>query len=275
MPNNSQLSRGSLHLPARRKRRPYSTGKRSKAGIDSPRERPVISALCAPVVITGGTIGASNGIGSGQTLPQSVPTAYNDHEDSGAVRNRVDVVILRMTFLDILVSIPPDNVADQRRRNELIGDPIIPPKNTLDRSVGRDDFLRTYSPGETLAAVVRLEETTAVILDLESGDPRLVIVGMEISYLRATGSHDCRRWLCLLGMCPQVSLRSARSVRIRVVNRRGEQITPHQAGVPKPKSLFQLFQGQREQRTIHFRNLPSPKWRKWVVTRRWRVWSLR
>jgi hypothetical protein len=91
------------------------------------------------------------------------------------------------------------------------GDPIIPPKNTLDRSVGRDDFLRTYSPGETLAAVVRLEETTAVILDLESGDPRLVIVGMEISYLRATGSHDCRRWLCLLGMCPQVSLRSARS----------------------------------------------------------------
>ncbi|KAF9777363.1 hypothetical protein BJ322DRAFT_1025804 [Thelephora terrestris] len=111
--------KGSLHLPARRKRRPYSTGKRSKAGIDSPRERPVISALCAPVVITGGTIGASNGIGSGQTLPQSVPTAYNDHEDSGAVRNRADVVILRMTFLDILVSIPPDNVADQRRRNEL------------------------------------------------------------------------------------------------------------------------------------------------------------
>ena len=50
-------------------------------------------------------------------------------------------------------------------------------------------FFLEFSPDETLAAVVRLEEKTATVLDLRSGGPRLVIdTAMKILGMRITGS---------------------------------------------------------------------------------------
>ena len=66
---------------------------------------------------------------------------------------------------------------------------ILNPYSTLDQSVSRDDFLPAFSLDETLAAIIQPEEKTVTVLDLESGDPRLVIdAGMRISCLRVTGS---------------------------------------------------------------------------------------
>ena len=65
------------------------------------------------------------------------------------------------------------------------GDPIDPP----DQSVVWKDFHPVFSPDETLAAAVRPKENGIIILDLESGDPRLIIdMDMEVSSLRVTGS---------------------------------------------------------------------------------------
>ena len=50
-------------------------------------------------------------------------------------------------------------------------------------------FILEFSPDETLAAVVRLEENMATVLDLGSGSPRLIVdTGMKILGLRMTGS---------------------------------------------------------------------------------------
>ena len=66
---------------------------------------------------------------------------------------------------------------------------ILNPYSTLDQSVSRDDFLPAFSLDETLAAIIQPEEKTVTVLNLESGDPRLVIdAGMRISCLRVTGS---------------------------------------------------------------------------------------
>lgn len=68
-------------------------------------------------------------------------------------------------------------------------DPIVPLFNTPDHSVNWNDFPPVFSPDETLAATVQREENKVIVLDLESGDPRLVIdMGMEAICLRVTES---------------------------------------------------------------------------------------
>jgi hypothetical protein len=68
----------------------------------------------------------------------------------------------------------------------LTGDPIISPSSTQYNE--QDGFLLEISTAEMLATV-ELEEGKVVILDLNSGDPQLVIdVGMQVRCLRATGS---------------------------------------------------------------------------------------
>ena len=51
------------------------------------------------------------------------------------------------------------------------------------------NFILEFSPGEILAAVARLQEYTAIVLNLKSGDPQLIIdTGMRILGLRVTES---------------------------------------------------------------------------------------
>ena len=47
-------------------------------------------------------------------------------QESTAIKNKIKVVLLLITSLDILFLEPPVNVADQRRRNELIRYVLIP-----------------------------------------------------------------------------------------------------------------------------------------------------
>ena len=57
------------------------------------------------------------------------------------------------------------------------------------QSIGTDVFILEFSPDETLAAVARLRENTATVLNLRSGDSRLIIdTGMEIIGLGVTGN---------------------------------------------------------------------------------------
>lgn len=57
------------------------------------------------------------------------------------------------------------------------------------KPVGQTSVILEFSPGETLTAVARLRGNTATVLDLRSGDPRLIIdTGMKILGLRAAES---------------------------------------------------------------------------------------
>ena len=68
-------------------------------------------------------------------------------------------------------------------------DPTTPPSNVPTRPARRTDFLLEFSPDKSLAAAARLGDNVATIVDLQSGDPRLVIyTGMKICGLRAAGN---------------------------------------------------------------------------------------
>jgi len=57
------------------------------------------------------------------------------------------------------------------------------------QSVAREGFILEFSPDETLAAVAGLHGNTATVLDLKSGDPRLIVdADTEILGLRVTES---------------------------------------------------------------------------------------
>ena len=80
----------------------------------------------------------------------------------------------------------PDNMTIQLLR---IADPTPSVPSVPTQPTEKTSFIVEFSPGETLAAVVRLEGNTATVLDLESGDPRLIIdAGMKIHGLRVTES---------------------------------------------------------------------------------------
>lgn len=89
------------------------------------------------MVLTSCAVEASNGFYSLEALLQSVSDAYIHDEvrprpplqthvcltalqESGAVRNKIEVLLSRITSLGTLFSNPPENVGDQRRRTELI-----------------------------------------------------------------------------------------------------------------------------------------------------------
>ncbi|KAF9791107.1 hypothetical protein BJ322DRAFT_1104775 [Thelephora terrestris] len=68
-------------------------------------------------------------------------------------------------------------------------DPFTPPSSIPDGHGDRDDFLLEFSADETLAAVVPPEGGRIEIIDLETGDPRLVIeVDISIYCMGLTGS---------------------------------------------------------------------------------------
>lgn len=70
-----------------------------------------------------------------------------------------------------------------------ITDQIIPSPSVSTQPTRQTDFILGFSPSGTLAAVARLEETTATVIDLRSGDPHLTInTGMKILTLRVTES---------------------------------------------------------------------------------------
>ena len=68
-------------------------------------------------------------------------------------------------------------------------DQYLPTPSVSTRDSDRSNFLLGFSPGGTLAAFVRMMGDTVTVLDLRSGDPRLVIdAGMEVQCLEVTES---------------------------------------------------------------------------------------
>ena len=68
-------------------------------------------------------------------------------------------------------------------------DPIPSLSSVPVQTIGQANFIIEFSPDETLAAVVRLKENTATVLDLRSGGLQLIVdTGMEVLGLRVTGS---------------------------------------------------------------------------------------
>ena len=70
-------------------------------------------------------------------------------------------------------------------------DPATPLPNIPTLPAKRTDFILEFSPDGILAAVARRRGNTATVLDLKSGDPRLIVdTGMEILGLMVTGGSD-------------------------------------------------------------------------------------
>jgi len=68
-------------------------------------------------------------------------------------------------------------------------DPINPPHSGPRQPAKQTDFVLAFSPDKSLIATGRCGENIATIIDLKSGDPRLIIdTGMEILDLGVTGS---------------------------------------------------------------------------------------
>ena len=68
-------------------------------------------------------------------------------------------------------------------------DPINPPPSNPPQPAERTDFILAFSPGKSFMVTGRLGENIATIVDLESGDPRLIVdTGMKICGLGVTGS---------------------------------------------------------------------------------------
>jgi len=68
-------------------------------------------------------------------------------------------------------------------------DPIDPPSSVPPQPVEQTDFVLAFSPDKSLIATGRLGEGMVTIVDLNSGDPRLIIdTGMKIWGLGLTGS---------------------------------------------------------------------------------------
>ena len=71
----------------------------------------------------------------------------------------------------------------------LTKDQHIPSSDVPTRDDSGFDFVLEFSPDETLAAYVRLGESLVTIIDLKSGDPRLIIdTGMRVEGLGVAGS---------------------------------------------------------------------------------------
>jgi len=68
-------------------------------------------------------------------------------------------------------------------------DPINPPSNVSTQHAEQTNFVLAFSPDKSFIATGRFGENIATIIDLKSGDPRLIInTGMEILNLGVTGS---------------------------------------------------------------------------------------
>ncbi|KAF9777503.1 hypothetical protein BJ322DRAFT_1096406 [Thelephora terrestris] len=75
--------------------------------------------LRAPVFPTNDTVEASNGFDSLEALLLSFSIDCINQEGSAAVRNKIKVLLSRITSLGQLFAKRPDNLVDQRRRDEL------------------------------------------------------------------------------------------------------------------------------------------------------------
>ena len=82
-------------------------------------------------------------------------------------------------------------IASKRPETQLwrTTDPVISLSSVPTQPVTETRFILDFSQDESLAAVARLEDNIATIIDLRSGDTRLIIdVGTSIWGLRATGN---------------------------------------------------------------------------------------
>jgi len=67
--------------------------------------------------------------------------------------------------------------------------PINPPSSVLPQPAKQTDFVLAFSPDKSFVATGRLRGNIATIVDLKSGDPRLIIdTGMKMCCLGVTGS---------------------------------------------------------------------------------------
>jgi len=68
-------------------------------------------------------------------------------------------------------------------------DSISPPSSVPTQPAGKPHFVLAFSPDKSFIAIGRFGENIATILDLKSGDPRLIVdAGMKICGLGVTGS---------------------------------------------------------------------------------------
>jgi len=68
-------------------------------------------------------------------------------------------------------------------------DPISPPSSVSTQSAKKPDFVLEFSQDKSFIATGRLGENIATVVDLKSGDPRLIVdTGMKICGLGVTGS---------------------------------------------------------------------------------------
>jgi len=68
-------------------------------------------------------------------------------------------------------------------------DPINPPSSVPPRPAKQTDFILAFSPDKSFVATGRLGENISTIVDLKSGDPRLIVdTGVKICGLGVTGS---------------------------------------------------------------------------------------
>jgi WD40 repeat protein len=69
-------------------------------------------------------------------------------------------------------------------------DPMTSLPTVPTQPASKIDFILAFSPDKSLAATARLRDNVAIIIDLKSGDPRLIVdTGMEICGLGVTGNN--------------------------------------------------------------------------------------
>ena len=111
------------------------------------------------------------------------PTGYIPHQTIVSFTNGVTKLLLSPNGKSIVAI---DGPIIQLWHTE---DPIISTSSALTQPAQQTNFILGFSPNRTMAAVARLEGDIATVLDLESGNPQLVVnTNMKILGLRVTRS---------------------------------------------------------------------------------------
>ena len=131
---------------------------------------------------SGGRFVACGSSGQGVHLWKESPAGYVLHQQIASVANQT------IPFLS------PDGestITSKLDETQLwrTTDPINPPSSVLPQPAKQTDFILAFSPDKSFIATGQLGGNIATIVDLKSGDPRLIIdTGVDICGLGVTGS---------------------------------------------------------------------------------------
>ena len=131
--------------------------------------------------------------GKGVYLWKESPTGYVLHQKL-VLSEPVPYWMRPFPLSPIIPFLSPDGKSIVTSRSEdtqlrRITDSIDPPSDVPPQPAEQNDFVLAFSPDRSFIATGRLGGNIATIVDLKSGDPRLIIdVGMKICGLGVTGS---------------------------------------------------------------------------------------